>query len=60
MLITRPPKPLFCVLITSVKIALFPPPMPIVKKGGVVYEYDVEGSDIDFGYIQIFPPGLWP
>jgi hypothetical protein len=43
---------IYCVFITSVRIALFPPPMPIETKGGVVDDIYVEESDIDFDYIQ--------
>jgi hypothetical protein len=51
---------IFCVFFTTVRIALIPPLMPIVTKGGVVHKFYVDESDTGFGYFKIFPSGLWP
>jgi hypothetical protein len=51
---------IFYVFITSVKIVLSPPLMPILTKVYVVYVFYVEQSYVDFGYIQTFPSGVWP
>jgi hypothetical protein len=42
---------IFDVFIRSVSIALFPSLMSIVARGGVMCEFYMEQSSIDFGYI---------
>ena len=42
---------IFYTFVTSVRIALFSSLMSIVARGGVVYEFYMEQSSIDFGYI---------
>ena len=44
------------VFITSVRIALFPSLMSIVARRVVVYEFYMEQSSIDFGYISKHSP----
>jgi hypothetical protein len=46
------------VFFTSVSIALFPPLKSIVARGGVVCEFYMEQSSIDFGYVFPLKPNI--